>query len=228
MRFLILIPLLVASIVEYVNQGRFGIAMVSGLYMFLSIQAEHSAKRFLRYGLQPASPLLFGFLSESKASIPPKPPGWDSCEEPLKVKPLHQKKAESFYEQAPHREAEQKIPPRAEKKPQFETHANAQAQAQVKPGPRVKPVPRVKPAATAKLPEAPIFNGKPHEVLAVQENAATQTIVRAFRHWVKKYHPDHAHSPAETQSANEHTRMLTTAKEKLLYRRKQMRKSKTA
>ncbi|MGZ3695579.1 MAG: DnaJ domain-containing protein [Bdellovibrionota bacterium] len=220
MKFLILIPLVIASAYEYFTRGQCGLALVSGLYMILSIQAEHAANRFLRNGLYPVS--AFGGMS----SPPPnKPQGWDIPEEPIKVERLGTKKqkTESYSRPEPSsRETPKQEKPKAAPRPEMKTEQKAEQKKKTEPQ-------AAKPKAKAIKPDtSPRFNGKPHEVLVIQENAATITIVRAFRHWVKKYHPDHAHSPAETQSANEHTRMLTDAKEKLLDRRKQMRKPRSA
>ncbi|MGE3262235.1 MAG: DnaJ domain-containing protein [Bacteriovoracia bacterium] len=210
MRHLILIPLVIASAVEYLSQGQFGLGLVSALYMILSLQAESAAKRFLRDGLRPAA-LLAG---SGYGSRPPEPRREKiRIEDVLDVKPLGEKKREGpkAEKQEGKKEKRQEAPPRAEQKAKAES-----------------PKPQPKPAPKKELPKAPLFHGKPHEVLAVRENAATQTIVKAFRHWVKQYHPDHARTPQQTQSANEHTRCLTDAKEKLLERRKQMRKPSAA
>jgi len=69
------------------------------------------------------------------------------------------------------------------------------------------------------LPPSPNFQGRPHEVLGIAENAATRTIVNAFRHWVKRFHPDH--SPAlPLVEANARVRQIAAAKELLLERRR--------
>jgi len=75
-----------------------------------------------------------------------------------------------------------------------------------------KPVPPRNPALLF-----PNFRGLPHEILAVPEDADTRTIVNAFRHWIKRFHPDKdkAHSAA---SANEKARQITEAKHILLER----------
>lgn len=78
---------------------------------------------------------------------------------------------------------------------------------------------RGKRGALAPLPN---FHGPAHEVLGVEEDAATRTIVHAFRHWIKRFHPDQArHLPAAL--ANAKVRQLTDAKEQLLERRRTRR-----
>jgi DnaJ-domain-containing protein 1 len=65
----------------------------------------------------------------------------------------------------------------------------------------------------------PNFHGRAHEILGVTENAATRTIVHAFRHWIKQFHPDQAQQiPVEV--ANAKVRQLTDAKQLLLERRR--------
>lgn len=189
MRSLFFCCLVFLSIAEYLAEGRFGLGLVSAIFMLLSLQAELAAQRFLRQGLYPLpSPVLGAPAKKEKSKI--------TIEDVIEVKPLGAKKKPE--------------PKRAEpKKPEIKKAA----------APPKKPAP---------LPQSPRFNGKPHEVLVVKENAHTQTIIKAFRHWVKKYHPDHAHSPTETQSANERTRCLTAAKEKLIAHRKEMRKPRAA
>jgi hypothetical protein len=72
---------------------------------------------------------------------------------------------------------------------------------------------------------APRFHGSPHEVLGIETNANTSVIVQAFRHWIKRYHPDHLRAIQRTQSATEKARTLTAAKDTLLERRKHSRKA---
>src|SRR5437868_334436 len=63
MRYALLFLLLLASVLEYSAQGRFGVAMVTGLYFFLLLQAEHAAKRYLKYGLIFPVPMNSGVAS---------------------------------------------------------------------------------------------------------------------------------------------------------------------
>ena len=74
-------------------------------------------------------------------------------------------------------------------------------------------------SAPQRLPSLPKFHGRAHEVLGIRENARTRTIVNAFRHWIKRFHPDQAQSlPAGL--ANSRVQRLTEAKELLLERRR--------
>ena len=62
-------------------------------------------------------------------------------------------------------------------------------------------------------------SGKAHEILGISEQAATRTILRAFRYWVKRFHPDNARGLSPETAAN-NTRKLTEAKSVLLLKRK--------
>lgn len=74
-------------------------------------------------------------------------------------------------------------------------------------------------AGPRRLPASPNFRGPAHEVLGVSEDSRTRTIVSAFRHWIKRFHPDQAQDlPAEL--ANARVQRLTEAKELLLERRR--------
>lgn len=203
MRYVFLALLLIASILEYTSQGHVGMGMVSALYFFLMVQADYSANRLLKYGLVMPAPAPF-------VSAAPEPPRTKiKVEDVLEVNPLGGKKQQPRTER-----------PRAEKPKAAPSRPAPQKPVSV--APLRKPQPKPDPAP---LPKVPLFHGKPHEVLAVKENAATQTILKAFRRWVKVYHPDHAQNPADAQRANEQTRCLATAKEKLLRQRKQSPKA---
>jgi DnaJ-domain-containing protein 1 len=200
MRYALLFLLLVASLLEYSAQGRFGIALVTGLYFFLLVQAEHAAKRFLKYGLLLPLPAAGpGPRSEPKKNK-------ITVEDVLEVPRLGERRSDP-------RKAKQETPKSEPRKTEPKRESERKAEPQ---------------APQPEKPKAPDFRGKPHEVLAVNQNAATQTIVRAFRRWVKEYHPDHARSAREARSANEHTRCLTDAKDKMLQKRKEMRKPRAA
>jgi hypothetical protein len=72
---------------------------------------------------------------------------------------------------------------------------------------------------------APKFHGAPHEVLGLDLDANTNMIKKAFRHWIKEFHPDHAKPGRDAQRATDRARHLNQAKDSLLDRRKQMRKA---
>lgn len=92
-----------------------------------------------------------------------------------------------------------------------------------------KPAPTVAAAAkpSPKKYSLPKFTGKPHEVLGVQENAVTNVIVGAFRHWMKEYHPDHA-KPEFVRQATEHARKIADAKQSMMDKRRKARAQKAA
>ncbi|RZA05958.1 MAG: hypothetical protein EOP11_11525, partial [Proteobacteria bacterium] len=68
----------------------------------------------------------------------------------------------------------------------------------------------------------PRFLGAPHEVLGIDKEASTQVIMRAFRHWIKKHHPDHAamDPAAAGVGAADRARRLNDAKNSLLTARR--------
>ena len=89
------------------------------------------------------------------------------------------------------------------------------------PRARAEPA-KEKPRLPPSLPPEPNFRGRAHEVLGVRENAATRTIVNAFRRLAKRFHPDQARGlPAEM--ANERMHKISEAKERLLERRRSRR-----
>lgn len=99
---------------------------------------------------------------------------------------------------------------------QGETKKEAKPEA-----PRAKPMEPKKKAPY----RAPKFHGAPHEVLGLDPEANTNMIKKAFRYWIKEFHPDHAKPGKETQRATDRARHLNQAKESLLDRRRQMRKA---
>ena len=36
----------------------------------------------------------------------------------------------------------------------------------------------------------PKFHGRPHEVLGIEKNADEEIVMRAYKYWIKRYHPD--------------------------------------
>ncbi|MGZ3670492.1 MAG: DnaJ domain-containing protein, partial [Bdellovibrionota bacterium] len=96
-------------------------------------------------------------------------------------------------------------------------HAPPPSREPVQPAPPLAE--RRRAPARRPFPPAPNFQGSAHEVLGVAENAATRTIVNAFRHWVKRFHPDHA-PILPLAEANAKVRQLAGAKELLLDRRR--------
>lgn len=90
-----------------------------------------------------------------------------------------------------------------------------------------KAPPRAKPSEPKKKApfRAPKFHGAPHEVLGLGPEANTNMIKKAFRHWIKEFHPDHAKPGQEMQRATDRARHLNQAKDSLLERRRQMRKA---
>lgn len=64
----------------------------------------------------------------------------------------------------------------------------------------------------------PNFRGKPHEILGIPADASKETIQKAFKHWIKRYHPDRvAHLGGRyVDQARRRAEQLNTAREELL------------
>lgn len=75
---------------------------------------------------------------------------------------------------------------------------------------------------------APKFNGKPHEILGIEEDANEERIHASFRYWIKRYHPDHFGSDHMNKSTQEKARKLTEAKAVMLGKIKNSRFSQAA
>ncbi|MCO5143452.1 MAG: DnaJ domain-containing protein [Oligoflexia bacterium] len=69
----------------------------------------------------------------------------------------------------------------------------------------------------------PKFYGTPTETLGISSNAKTQTILSAFRHWIKKHHPDTASTEEEKKISNQKSILLTEAKKAALLNRKKQK-----
>ncbi len=66
--------------------------------------------------------------------------------------------------------------------------------------------------------QPPKFSGKPHEILGVPANASKDEIQAAYRHWMKRYHPDRVqHLGAQyVEQAKKRAEQLNTARAALL------------
>jgi len=183
------------ALVELFFYQQFGIALAGGLYLFLSFQAEHSARRLAVQGLR------------YPASAPPRK-RWNECEaeeKEIKVGPLGGGAARETY-----RPKSTALPP---PKPPRE-----EARRKERPRERARQVPPRAPSPTPPRPR------EPHELLGVPREAATRTIVRAFRRWIKQVHPDTAGSgKASAAQANAQARLITEAKNRLLEGRRNLR-----
>ncbi len=195
-KIILFICFLPVALFEIFFYKQFGLVVVGTLYLVLSLQADRAAKKFLMDGLR--------WPVETRQSRLRK--GRESEEgEELFVLPLGEKKAKPTY-----------TPPRSNPCP-----------------PPVEPVRLTRPSpvriSQTQLEVAevyakpnfaePNFSGRAHEVLAVPEHAATRTIKRAFRFWVKQMHPDH-NGALPQEVANRRVQRISEAKELLLQRRR--------
>jgi hypothetical protein len=65
---------------------------------------------------------------------------------------------------------------------------------------------------------APRFEGEPHEVLGVKRDADISTIQAAYKHWIKRYHPDRVEhlGPGYLRQATLRAELLNRAKSAML------------
>lgn len=73
---------------------------------------------------------------------------------------------------------------------------------------------------THKIYRTPNFSGRPHEVLGVAQNATKEQVLGAYKHWIKRYHPDRVQhlGPAYVKQANQRAEQLNEARIVLLKR----------
>lgn len=69
--------------------------------------------------------------------------------------------------------------------------------------------------------QPPRFHGLPHEVLGIEPESPTAKIIKAYRHWMKAYHPDK--QPNYGVAANEKARMIHEAKQQMVEKRRRLR-----
>jgi|GEM_PF-4918277 len=193
-KLILFICFLPVAMFEVFFYKQFGLVVVGTLYLVLSLQADMAAKKFLMNGLR--------WPVQTKQAR--RKAGLDEYQEEVYVAPLGEKKKERPTYTPMRNEAPALNEQPAEAVKLTRPSAFRLSAAQV---------------AAADIYHEPNFSGRAHEVLAVPENAATRTIKRAFRIWVKKMHPDQNGSlPREV--ANRRVQRITEAKELLLERRR--------
>lgn len=207
-----LIFLFALGIVDIIFSNQVGLGPIILFFLAVKTQADLAANKFLREGLKipvkasaAEPPPEEGFHFEAPKWGKEDIPGWTS------------------YEQQPPKEKIHALPRSESKKESGQPKEAKPASQKVFTSPKAredKPMtPKQSSRGEFKLPK---FLGKPHEVLGIRENAATMTIVSAFRHWIKKHHPDKV-GPASAM-ANDHAIKLNSAKETLLEQRKRLKK----
>lgn len=70
--------------------------------------------------------------------------------------------------------------------------------------------------------KVPNFSGSPHEILGIPSNASDEIIGAAFRHWMKRYHPDRVSHLGKqyVEQARRRAEQLNTARTALLQNKK--------
>lgn len=104
------------------------------------------------------------------------------------------------------------------KKRAFEAQVDKKIQLEFRPDPKDA---EEKPKATpSKAPEffAPNFYGKPHEVLGLRKDPSKEQVLKAYKHWIKRYHPDRVAHLGEkfVTQAKVRAEQLNTARDELL------------
>ena len=66
--------------------------------------------------------------------------------------------------------------------------------------------------------KAPNFRGKPHEILGIPSDANAETISKAHKFWIKRYHPDRVThlGPNYIEQARKRAEQLNTARQAML------------
>jgi hypothetical protein len=206
------------GLVDFAFSSEKSIAPVALLFVFLQVQANIAAARFLRDGLKkPDEPFEYPDWYTGKP-MKEKAPEEKKVGEHLNVIPLAGKRKSGFEK-------------KTETKHETKNDSRREPRQDPKPEPKIEAA-RAAPSSPSQEKTRPFFRlpkftGSPHEVLGIQENAATRLIVQAFRHWIKRYHPDHARPSAQAEST-EKARQLNLAKESLLERRKRLREHRAA
>lgn len=75
-----------------------------------------------------------------------------------------------------------------------------------------------KPASPPPEFRVPNFYGKPHEVLGLPVNPSKDQVARAYKHWIKRYHPDRVTHLGQkfVDQARKRAEQLNTARDQLL------------
>lgn len=198
LKLILFICLLPFAMMEIFFYKQFGLVVVGFLFFVLQMQADRAANKFL------AGSFGWKFPTRQSEAKRRQEAASEEEEEHIDVAPLpsSQPGHAGFYtamRQAPAPEERPIGTPRLNRPSPFRLNAAKEA-----PPPPERP-------------QAPNFRGRAHEILAIPENAATRTIKRAFRFWVKKVHPDHNHA---SSAANFQVQRITEAKDLLLERRR--------
>jgi hypothetical protein len=207
LKIILFICLLPFAMMEIFFYKQFGLVAVGFLYFVLQLQADRAAKNFLADGLKWKFPTR---QSEAKRRQQ------QAEEEEISVAPLFNDRAETEFSGSQPGQPGFYTAMRKDPRPQEKPSEKARVK---QPNPFNEKTAKTSPARNhaQELPRIPNFHGRAHEVLAISENAATRTIKRAFRFWVKKVHPDHNQL---SHMANYQVQKITEAKELLLTRRR--------
>jgi DnaJ-domain-containing protein 1 len=110
--------------------------------------------------------------------------------------------------------AEKKKKLAEDRKRAFEDQVDKQILLDHKPDPRD---PEEKPTAQREF-RVPNFHGRAHEILGVPQGAPRDLVLRAYKHWIKRYHPDRvSHLGGKyVEQARRRAEQLNSARDELL------------
>lgn len=75
--------------------------------------------------------------------------------------------------------------------------------------------PQFRPKEEFRLPN---FHGRAHDVLGIPETAPRDLVIRAYKHWIKRYHPDRVNHLGKqyVEQARRRAEQLNTARDQML------------
>lgn len=100
----------------------------------------------------------------------------------------------------------------------FEDQVDKKILLEHRPDPTEAPDESSKGADTRPPFRVPNFRGKPHEILGIPPDADAETIAKAHKHWIKRYHPDRVShlGGAYVEQARRRAEQLNTARQEML------------
>jgi DnaJ-domain-containing protein 1 len=110
--------------------------------------------------------------------------------------------------------AERKKAEKEGKLPEFEAKVDQKILLEHRPDPKER---EPEPQETAGF-RVPNFRGKPHEILGIPAGADAALINKAYKHWIKRYHPDRVTHLGKgyVEQARRRAEQLNTARQAML------------
>jgi hypothetical protein len=207
MAFAFLWVILGVSLADFFLNGRFTAAGLALLYVALKIQAEYAAQKFIRESAGSLPKQEGIHSSEAEDSYVDVAPLRGKGKAPKEngfanmVQQIEETTKRIFFSSA--QQLSGKVPAPNKINPTG-SHRTRSYKPSAKKIPKLEPLPF----------RHPNFRGEPHQTLGIQREAKTRTILKAFRFWIKRFHPDLA------GQSQQQARALTEARDRLLSSRK--------